>query len=48
MHGPFAELAQITAPQLQATEVPDDETAWLDPAGWRQIVLARTVIHRRL
>jgi len=46
MHGPFAKLAEITAPQLEAIELPDDETAWLDPTGWQHIVLARTVIHR--
>ena len=46
MHGPFARLAEVIDPQMQAIEVPQDETIWLDPAGWQQVVLARTVIHR--
>jgi hypothetical protein len=48
MHGPFANLTEITDPQLAAIELPDDETAWRDPTAWQQVVLARTVIHRNV
>jgi hypothetical protein len=48
MHGPFTKLSEITDPQLEAIELPADETAWRDRAGWQQILLARTVIHRHV
>jgi hypothetical protein len=40
--GPFATLAEITEPQMNAIGLPA-EHLWLDPAGWESVIARRTV-----
>jgi hypothetical protein len=42
--GPFATLAEITAPHMRAIGLPDVEAQWLDLAGWQRVLIGQVIL----